>query len=324
MDTGVAVTKLSSSDLKIAYPPYALPTFLLPLKRQRLAHGSCRRPGGHGDDAFPAFDQWLAARATNIDKRPSALILTGDQIYADDVAAPLFTAVQKLARAISGYVEQLPQRGGAPVSVDAYLPIDNPQVPNSRKALTARDVSPIGFTTEDGEAHLLSFPEFAAMYLLVWNEELCTMLGVKGGKEGVLNGFCKAVGKSRRVLANMVTYMVFDDHDVTDDWNFDAEWERKMRNVTAQRIIANALAAFWAFQGWGNDPRLRQFGHLKDAIQRHLEAMRRSGGRPGDAPWPTSRQLLSKHWSFVAPTTPAALCVDTRTQRTTPPKGSAS
>jgi phosphodiesterase/alkaline phosphatase D-like protein len=58
------------------------------------------------------------------------------------------------------------------------------------------------------------------------------------------------------VLANVPTYMIFDDHDVTDDWNLTARWRHRVHASPAgRRIVANALAAYWAFQGWGNDPR---------------------------------------------------------------------
>jgi hypothetical protein len=63
---------------------------------------------------------------------------------------------------------------------------------------------------------------------------------------------------TRRVLANVPTYMVFDDHDVTDDWNLTRERReavvagRALRarsrlracwaSSTGRRFVANALA----------------------------------------------------------------------------------
>src|SRR5919201_234883 len=59
----------------------------------------------------------------------------------------------------------------------------------------------------------------------------------------------------RRVLANVPTYMIFDDHDITDDWNLTREWRDQVwRSPGGRRVVAGALAAYWAFQGWGNDP----------------------------------------------------------------------
>jgi hypothetical protein len=324
---------VSSLGLGVAYRPFDLPTFTLAASSRRLAHGSCRRPGAAGPDAFTVFDQWFGARAGDPSERPSSLILTGDQIYADDVAFPLFKAVQRLAVELFGYVERLPRDGRQWVSVDDYALWKRPPLPPifddvqlapemTRKALTARGSSPIGFTTEDGEAHLLSFPEFAAMYLVTWNPELCRDYAVDDGTDENLRGFAAAVAAARRVLANVATYMVFDDHEITDDWNLDWSWENATKNAMARRVIANGLAAYWAFQGWGNDP--SDFGaDFTAAITRHL-ASSAEGLSPRGllAPiTPTADAfddaLLKRHWSFVAPTNPPALCVDTRTRRET-------
>jgi hypothetical protein len=335
---GSTVTStVSSLGLGISYRPFDLPTFLLAAGHRRLAHGSCRRPGATGQDAFLIFDRWLEQRAGDLSERPSALILTGDQIYADDVAFPLFRAVQRLAADVCGYVERLPREGKAPVSVDDYELWKQPPVPAmlekvrlpppemTRKGLTWRGFSPIGFTTEDGEAHLLSFPEYAAMYLATWNRELCKLVYAADDDSNAtlnLEGFPNAAASARRVLANMATYMVFDDHEITDDWNLDHDWEQATKNATARRIIANGLAAYWAFQGWGNDP--NRFGaEFTGAITRHLQdATEGISPRGLLAPIaPAARAfdeaLLSRHWSFVAPTNPPALCVDTRTSRET-------
>jgi hypothetical protein len=60
----------------------------------------------------------------------------------------------------------------------------------------------------------------------------------------------------RRALANVPTYMVFDDHDVTDDWNLGRAWrDRVFTSHMGRHILTNALVAYVAFQDWGNDPR---------------------------------------------------------------------
>ncbi|HEY6002864.1 MAG TPA: hypothetical protein VIV57_08300 [Anaeromyxobacter sp.] len=308
---------LSSLGLPITYRPFALPTFMIARRNRRLVQGSCRRPGAPGPDAFLAYDRWLSQRIQDVEQRPSALLLTGDQIYADDVAAPLFKALHKLAADVCGWVEHLPRVGAQPLLVDAYL-WGTSWPYGTRKGLTSIGHSPIGFTTDEGESHLLSFPEYAAMYLATWNETLCKSYGVEDRTDENLVGFTKAVAAARRVLANHATYMVFDDHEITDDWNLDADWEKATRNPTAQRIIANGLAAYWAFQGWGNDPDAFDPAFV-GAVERHLEAMRSARGIPGAAAAAFDTTLLGRHWSFVAPTSPPALCVDTRTSRETKP-----
>src|SRR5919201_675414 len=145
-------SSVASMGLGLAYRPFDLPTFLLAARNRRIAHGSCRRPGATGQDAFTVFDQWLQMRASDPSERPAALILTGDQIYADDVAFPLFRAVQRLAADVCGYVERLPRDPWPPVSVDTYALWKRPPLPPmfaavqlaptlTRKSLTARGSS---------------------------------------------------------------------------------------------------------------------------------------------------------------------------------------
>lgn len=68
--------------------------------------------------------------------------------------------------------------------------------------------------------------------------------------------FYEGLPRVRRALANVATYMIFDDHEVTDDWNLNIEKAKSLRENPLSRCIArNALIAYTLFQGWGNDPR---------------------------------------------------------------------
>src|SRR5262249_3590207 len=59
----------------------------------------------------------------------------------------------------------------------------------------------------------------------------------------------------RRLLANVPTYMVFDDHEISDDWNLTPRWAKQTRaNALGRAVIRNGLAACTLFQSWGNDP----------------------------------------------------------------------
>jgi hypothetical protein len=69
-------------------------------------------------------------------------------------------------------------------------------------------------------------------------------------------GYREAVPKLARVLANCATYMVIDDHEVTEDWNLNKRWRnRVVPRPLGRAIIRNAVMAYTVFQGWGNDPR---------------------------------------------------------------------
>lgn len=71
----------------------------------------------------------------------------------------------------------------------------------------------------------------------------------------LLHYFLEDLPAVRRVLANVATYMVFDDHEVTEDWNVTAGWITRVRaNPLGRAVIRNGLAAFLVFQYWGNNP----------------------------------------------------------------------
>ena len=74
-------------------------------------------------------------------------------------------------------------------------------------------------------------------------------------RRGQLAKFAGGLPKVRRTLANVPTYMIFDDHDVTDDWNLNPIWVDRVNTTSLGRaIIRNALASYAVFQDWGNDP----------------------------------------------------------------------
>jgi hypothetical protein len=70
-----------------------------------------------------------------------------------------------------------------------------------------------------------------------------------------LTDFYDSLPRVRRALANVPTYMVFDDHDVTDDWNLGRAWRDRVYTAPlGRRILTSALVAYVGFQDWGNDP----------------------------------------------------------------------
>ena len=68
----------------------------------------------------------------------------------------------------------------------------------------------------------------------------------------------------RRALANISTFMIFDDHEITDDWNLNPAWrDRVFTSPLGKAIIRNGMMAYALFQDWGNRAdRYNRKGHF--------------------------------------------------------------
>jgi phosphodiesterase/alkaline phosphatase D-like protein len=57
----------------------------------------------------------------------------------------------------------------------------------------------------------------------------------------------------RWLFATVPTAMIFDDHDMHDDWNTSGIWRRRMQRTSWwQERITGGLAAYWVYQHLGN------------------------------------------------------------------------
>ena len=57
------------------------------------------------------------------------------------------------------------------------------------------------------------------------------------------------------MLANIPSYMIFDDHEVTDDWNMTRDTCKALYgHPLGLRVAQNALVAYSLCQHWGNVP----------------------------------------------------------------------
>lgn len=59
-------------------------------------HGSCRKPHHDSADGLVRADNWIAERQESPTEWPAWLLMTGDQVYVDDVAGPMLRAVHAL------------------------------------------------------------------------------------------------------------------------------------------------------------------------------------------------------------------------------------
>jgi hypothetical protein len=170
-------------ELGSEFPPSVLRT-LDPSRPQRLAFGSCRQaelPVPYGPDALDACARRLAG--TPRDRWPDAMLLIGDQIYADETgpAARRFIAQRR-----------------------------DPAVPP-------------GYEAAD-------FAEYCALYQEAWSDPAM-----------------------RWLLSVVPTIMIFDDHDVHDDWNTSAAWRAAFEAKPWWRArITGAYQSYWIYQHLGN------------------------------------------------------------------------
>ena len=268
----------ATKQARLAYPPYKVPSFCLPpkdLNKLRIVHGSCRKPHGEGADALPLLDDFIAANPSDPYQRPHQLLLTGDQIYADDVADVLLRLLNDAGNVLLGWDETLDT-----TPIKSPIPIKSwPSYYRLAILLNAQ------FTSDDLKSHLVTLGDFFAMYLFVWSSVLWPdslptfddinswVLGLAGHaadkmtkymkrqKDTIekelkyVTGFKSTLDKVRCALANVPTYMICDDHEVTDDWNMTRRFCKQVYGTpVGMRVVQNGLVAFSICQAWGNDP----------------------------------------------------------------------
>ncbi len=124
----------------------------------------------------------------------------------------------------------------------------------------------------------------------------------------------------RWLLSTVPSVMIFDDHDVVDDWNLSAAWLAAMNEEPwwDERMVG-ALVSYWVYQHWGNlppsaleaDPLATEVAACDDAtalLRARTDEWRPDRGGPGTGRWSTSRDL-------VGSATARLLTVDTRNSR---------
>src|ERR671921_2899751 len=163
-------------------------------------HGVLARgvAGGFERDALYALA--LRMRGEPKESWPDALLLLGDQIYADEVSA----GTQDFIR--------------------------------SRRD---PDEAP-------GDEGVKDFEEYTHLYWDSWSDPTI-----------------------RWLLSSVPSTMIFDDHDVNDDWNTSETWVRQMRSTPwwEERIIG-AFMSYWIYQHLGNlSPRELKENGLFDKVR---------------------------------------------------------
>lgn len=167
-----------------------------------------------------------------------------------------------------------------------------------------------------------------AMYLLVWSpicwrlvdSEMPQLADPRDSEryrseQACIDRFVADLPRATRALAHLPTYMIFDDHDITDDWNLSALWESTVyEHPFSRRIVGNALIGYLLCQGWGNEP-----SAFADVMPRIADLMRdqdADGFLEGDAQDALIDELLRfDRWHYRLQTFPPLIVLDTRTHR---------
>jgi hypothetical protein len=169
-----------------AYPPPAIHTRAAGAP-VRLVFGSCREATpyvtrGIPPDALDAYATRLAATGADW---PDALVLLGDQVYADMPSPVTRRWLRRRRRA------------------------KHPEAPADQVA---------------------DYAEYARLYRESWTDP-----------------------EIRWLLSTVPAVMIFDDHEVIDDWNTSAAWRADaLRQPWWNERIAAALASYWVYQHLGN------------------------------------------------------------------------
>ncbi|SBS62892.1 hypothetical protein [Vibrio atlanticus] len=331
-----------------------------------ILHGSCRNPHHPSKDSLVAADNKIADQT--VAERPDMLMMSGDQIYADHVAGPTLDAIQQVIQLLGLVGESLPtdsqvNRINSSDALfeseyhlyqrDQYLPHHTTSESMLDKFFPNRGV-PI-FSSTDCENHLVTLSEFIAMYLLVWSPTLWQCVNrerliennfTQGGRKltpieqqqwrdesVIIDDFIAGLPQVQRLFAHIPTYMIFDDHDVTDDWNLTVGWEHAVdQNHFATQVIGNGLAAYWMCQGWGNKPesfderfieQAKQLfaGQVRATTEMHNETVDANTNHPVSNIEPNKHrafiEMLSRfeEWHYTIDTSPKVIVLDTRTRR---------
>ncbi len=170
--------------------------------------------------------------------------------------------------------------------------------------------------------------------------------GLRSTSSGGRRRFRAGLPRVRRALANVPTYMIGDDHEITDDWYTSRQWrERVFSRTLGVDIIRNGVSAYAVMQAWGNDPRrwaqgpearllqeISAFMALTPEARRtsadalhELLGLPRPEPAPGDPPRPTPtfRPLVEFSYQVEGPCH-RVLVVDGRTKRRFPHRTSAA
>ncbi len=144
---------------------------------------------------------------------------------------------------------------------------DEVSIGTRRFAASRRDLA------ESPGEQVADFEEYTHLYLDSWSDPLV-----------------------RWLLSTVSSAMIFDDHDVHDDWNISEAWVAKMRSKPwwHERIVG-ALMSYWLYQHLGNlSPRELD----EDPAYRRIDSGEDAGPLVRELAERADRDVSSARWSF--------------------------
>jgi PhoD-like phosphatase len=120
---------------------------------------------------------------------------------------------------------------------------------------------------------VLDFEEYTRLYREAWSEPTI-----------------------RWLLSTVSSAMVFDDHDVHDDWNISASWVGEMRSHEWwEKHIVGAIASYWIYQHLGN---LAPESHREDELLARVKDAEDGGSVLAGFASRADRETTGSRWSF--------------------------
>lgn len=245
-----------------------------------LIQMSCRSLANEQSDAILGVQAAIDRHRSIYPWASVRLLLSGDQIYTDEWSSTSIKDVVALAAHIG-------QKNSVSDAVRRWVVRGTPLEPQSG-------------------VRLFTSLEIISTYLLSWSPVLAEkFIGDKKARERITRE-----NKMWMVLmATIPTYMMFDDHEVADDWNIDTGWTEVCdKSPVCQWLIGNAFFGCYLFQIIGNSPTQAA---LEMASLAAKECKMDLIGSPREA----SLALMKQSMSFVIPGTKEVAILDCRTKR---------
>lgn len=332
-DVNIGQESFSSILSKHLYSDQQRFSFYLARELTNVIHGSCRKAHHCARDALPQLDVLINKCIEDHkppSQRPDLVLFTGDQVYIDDVAAPMLVAIGQVIKLLGLYHEEFE---GSTISHSEQL-LDTPAhlynrdtlLPTSDdnkdldKAFFRAKNKPV-FTSVNASNHLIALNEMIALYLLSWSSKLWQYCDISvpdldekalqryAQEVSAIEQFVETLPQVERAMAHVPIYMIFDDHDVTDDWNLTRNWEEQIYgHPFSRRIVGNALCSYYLFQGLGNPSSTWQ------PLVAKAKQISNSDGQFCHRDF--IQQLFEfTQWHYALDTHPPVHVLDTRTQR---------